>query len=157
MSAQRNKRLAWMAQEISKGKSNSAIVLECMSLFPGVSETTARKDLKELMQRLTEIELENLPEIKTRFMEIGFKLMEDARSLAQLGPAANIFKTMAQMAGVLTEKVEHSGSVGGASGSPAPEASQVRERIAQLMRNKKVREAAKEAEIDLDSMNAKKD
>lgn len=149
MSAQRNKRLAWMAQEISKGKSNAAIVLECMSFFPGVSEATARKDLKELMQRLTEIELENLPEIKTRFMEIGFKLMEDARSLAQLGPAANIFKTMAQMAGVLTERVEHSGSI---STAATPEASTVRDRIQKLMRNKHVREAAKEAEIDLDKM-----
>lgn len=153
MSAQRNKRLAWMAQEISKGKTNSAIVLECMSIFPGVSETTARKDLKELMVRLTEIELENLPEIKTRFMEIGFKLMEDARSLAQLGPAANIFKTLAGIAGVVSDKIEHSGSIGGSgSGQPAPEASQVRDRIAQLMRNKNVRAAAKEADIDLDKM-----
>lgn len=148
MSAARNQRLAWISQEIAKGKSNATIVLECMAKFPGTSEHVARKDLKELLQRLTEIELENLPEIKTRFLEIGWKLLEECRSLAQMGPAVNQFKALAIMSGVLNEKgVDTSGA---ATGSPESEV--VRNRIKELMKNKKIKQEAKDAGIDLDEL-----
>lgn len=148
MSAARNQRLAWLAQEISKGKSNAMIVVDCMAAFPNVSEKTVRKELKELLQRFQEIELESLPELKARFLEIGFKLMEEARSLAQMGPAVNQFKTLAAISGVLNEKkLEDSGAPTG-----NPENALVRERIAQLMKSKAVRAQAKEAGIDLDAL-----
>jgi len=148
MSAARNVRLAWIAQELSKGKSNGQIILDCMTQFPGVSEKVARKDLKEILQRLTEIEADTLVEAKTRFMEIGWKLLEECRSLAQMGPAVNQFKTLATMAGVLNEKDPDKQA--GPTGSP--ESAIVRERIAQLMKSKAVQEKAQEAGIDLDSM-----
>ncbi len=146
MSAPRNKRLAWIAQELGVGKSNAQIVLDCMTIFPGVSEKVARKDLKEILQRLTEIELECLPEVKQRFMEIGWKLLQEARSLAQMGPAVNQFKTMATMAGVYNEKptTDNSGD--------SPESAVVRERIAQLMKSKRIREDAQKAGVDLDKL-----
>lgn len=144
-SPNRNTRLAWIAQEISKGQSNASIIVACMAKFPGVSEAVARKDLKEIMARLTEIELENLPEIKTRFMEIGWKLLEECRSVAQYGPAVNQFKTLAAMAGVLTEK----GQIADGSPTGTPEAEIIRKRIAQLMKDKKVKADAEAAGIDL--------
>lgn len=149
MSAARNRRLAWMAQEISKGKSNAMIVLDCMTAFPGTSEKTARKELKELLQRLTEIELESLPEVKSRFMEMGFKLLEECRSLAQMSAAVNQFKALAAIAGVLSDKPNQE-TTGQATGSP--ESAIVRERIKQLMKNKSVQEQAKAAGIDLEEM-----
>lgn len=149
MSAARNQRLAWLAQELSKGKTNAAIVLDCMTKFPNVSEKTVRKELKELLQRLTDIEMECLPEVKTRFLEIGFKLLEECRSLAQMSAAVNQFKALAQMSGVLSEKPAESTS-GPSNGSP--ESIIVRERIKQLMKNKNIREQAEAAGIDLDEL-----
>lgn len=150
MSAARNLRLAWLAQELSKGKTNSAIVLDCMTKFPNVSEKTIRKELKELLQRLTDIEMECLPEVKTRFLEIGFKLLEECRSLAQMSAAVNQFKALAQMSGVLSDKPSDQSTSGPSNGSP--ESAIIRERIKQLMKNKSVREQAEAAGIDLDEM-----
>lgn len=151
MSVARNRRLAWMAQEISKGKSNAMIILDCMTIFPGTSEKVARKDLKELLQRLTDIEMECLPEVKSRFLEIGFKLLEECRSLAQMSAAVNQFKALAQMSGVLSDKPQDSNTGGPSNGSP--ESVIVRERIKQLMKSKSVREQAEAAGIDLDQMS----
>lgn len=150
MGASRNQRLAWIAQELSKGKSNAAIVLDCMTKFPGVSEKVARKDLKEILGRLTEIELETLQDAKTRFMEVGWKLLEEARSLAQMGAAVNQFKTLVAMAGLLNEKQEATKEATG-----VPESNVIRERIAQLMKSRKVQAEAKAAGIDLAEMKDK--
>lgn len=149
MSANRNQRLAWLMQQLDKGKSNAQLVLELMSTFKGVSEKTARNDLHELLDRLTEIELENAPQLKQRMVEIGFKLMEDARALGQLGPAVSQFKNLSALMGLLDPKSDTSGGTNGlATGTPDNQI--VRERIAQLMKDKKLRLAAKEAGIALD-------
>lgn len=147
MSAARNRRLAWLSQEISKGKSNATIVAECLVAFPGTSEKTVRKELKELFVRMTEINLETLPETKTKYLEIGFRLMEEARGLAQLGPASNLFKTLATIAGVMDEKGKESDAPTG-----TPENALVRDRIQQLLKNKNIRKTAEEAGIDLDAL-----
>jgi hypothetical protein len=144
MSATRNQRLAWIAKQLSEGKSNSAIVLDCMTAFKGVSETVARRDLKEILQRLTEIEIEGLPEIKTRMMEVGWKLLEDARSLGQMGAAVNQFKTLAILSGALNEHEKENKQQTG-----TPESQVIRERIAQLMKSKKIQAQAQDAGIDL--------
>ena len=150
MSATRNTRLAWIAQEIKKGKSSGAIVLDCMTAFPGVSEKTARKDLKEILRRLNEIEIELTPEMKTRLLEVAWELMQEARSLAQMGPAVNQFKTIVAMMGLLDEK----GSAHDKNLTPqgVPDNQVIRDRIAQLMRSKKIKEQAEAAGIDLDGM-----
>src|ERR1043165_5187980 len=101
MSATRNTRLAWLASQLAEGKSNASIVIDCMSKFRGVSEKTARRDLKEVLQRFTEIENDSIEERKSKFMEIGWKLMEDCRSVAQYGPAVNLFKTLSAISGLL--------------------------------------------------------
>ncbi len=146
MSANRNKRYSYIAEELKKGQSNASIIMGCMATFPGCSEATARRELKEIIQRLTEIEIENFPEVKTRFMEIGWKILEDARQLGQMSAAVNQFKAMAQIAGVLTEKVQ----VDNTPTQAAPEASIVRERIALLMKSKKIRQEAEEAGLELE-------
>ncbi len=151
MAAPRTQRLGWLAQELSKGKSNAQIIIDGMASFPGVSETTMRKDLKEILQRITDIELENLPTIKARLMEVGWKLMEEARQLAQLGPAVTQFKTLAIISGAMSEKSTETTT----NNTGVPESTQVRERIAIMMRNKKLREDAVAAGIDLEALKDK--
>ena len=104
MSASRNIRLAWIAQELAKGKSRASIVLDCMVQFKGVSEKTARKDLKEILQRITEIDNETLAEARTHVLEAGWALMQEARSLAQMGPAVNQFKNICTLMGLMSDR-----------------------------------------------------
>ncbi len=146
VSANKNKRYAWIAQELSKGQSNASIVLGCMTVFPGLSEKTARQDLKEILQRLTEIECETLPETKQKYLETLWKSFRDASSLGQYSAAANFAKLLAQIEGVITEKVQ----VETKPTLAAPEADTVRERIALLLKNKRIRQDADAANIDLD-------
>jgi hypothetical protein len=154
MSVNRNKRLAWISQQIAECKSNATIIRECMQIFPGISEKTARADLKELMERMTEIEMENLPEAKTKHLELAFRILDESLKLGQLGPAANMWKNMAVVMGLANDKDQTTNSTNSTS---TPEADKVRARIAELMRKKSVRDAAKEANIDLDAMKDKKD
>jgi len=148
MSASRNVRLAWLAQQLTEGKSNGAIILDCMTKFPGVSEKVARKDLKEILQRFAEIDSDTLELAKQRYLEIGWKLLEECRSLSQMGPAVTQFKNLATIAGVLNEKAPEKQEV-------APESNIIRERITQLMKNKAVREKANEIGLDLKDLSKK--
>ncbi len=147
----RNTRLAWLAVELAKGKSNAAIVVDCMTAFHGVNEKTVRRDLKDILQRFTEIENDTIEEARTKFMEVGWKLLNETRSVAQYGPAVNLFKTLAAISGLLDSDrggtISTPGSDGSLSGSP--EAKLVRDRIAQLLKNRSVQSSAKEAGIDL--------
>jgi hypothetical protein len=150
MSANRNKRLAWVAQEIAKGKSNPQIILDMMKFFPGVSEKVARADLKEILERFSEIDEETIASAKAKYLEMGFQLLQDCRQAAQFGPAVNQFKALAQISGVLTEK-GNAGSTPEQQGSP--ENTTIRERIKALMKSKNVKKAAEEAGIDLKELN----
>ena len=132
--------------ELNKGKSNAMIVLECMLQFPTVSEATVRKDLKEIIQHLHSIELENAPEIKTRMLEVGWKLLEDARAYGQMSAAVNQWKNMANVLGITSESHMQDNQ------SAAPENNIVRERINKLMKNKRVMDEANRLGLDLDSL-----
>lgn len=162
MSSARNTRLAWIAQELANGKSNAMIVVECMAKFHGVSEKVARADLREILQRFTEIENDSIEESKAKFMEVGWKLLADARAVTQYGPAVNLFKTLAAISGLLdgngggeTRPLGNAKTpLGSAGGAGTPEASVVRERIAELQRNKAVRESAREAGVDLAALKS---
>lgn len=149
MSANRNKRLAWIAQEITQGKSNAQIVLDIMKTFPGVSEKVARADLKEILGRFSEIDEDTIASAKARYLEMGFKLLEDCRKAAQFGPAVNQFKALAQIAGVMSDKPDANNPANQGS----PENAVIRERIAQLMKNKQIKKSAEEAGIDLKKIN----
>jgi hypothetical protein len=154
MSAARNTRLAWIASELGQGKSNAQIVIDCMAKFHGVSETTARRDIKEVLQRFKDIEDDSIAENKTKFMEIGWKLLNDCKSVAQYGPAVNLFKTLAAISGLLDSDKNGNayapaGHGGVAPETGTPEAKLVRERIASLLRNKEVKNQANAAGIDL--------
>jgi hypothetical protein len=155
MSANRNKRLAWIAQEITQGKSNPQIIIDMMRTFPGVSEKTAKADLKELLERFSEIDEETIATAKAKYLEIGFKLLQDCRQAAQFGPAVNQFKALAQIAGVMAEGNKNpEGGPNANNGSP--ENAMIRERIATLIKSKPIKKAAQDAGIDLKEL-AKED
>lgn len=148
MSANRNKRLAWIAQEITQGKSNPQIIIDMMKFFPGVSEKVAKADLKELLERFSEIDEETIATAKAKYLEMGFKLLQDCRAAAQFGPAVNQFKALAQIAGVMAENNKTPES-GPNANNGSPENAMIRERIKTLMKNKAVKKQAQEAGIDL--------
>lgn len=148
--AKRNARLAWLAQEICKGLTDAQIVIGLMAAFPGTSEKIARQELKEIYQRFSEINSDNLQDQKAKFMELGFTLLAEMRAGMQLGPAANHFKTLATMAGVITEKVAVDQTV--SNGPVAPKADVVRDRISKLANDPKIRERAKKLGLDIDDV-----
>lgn len=150
--AKRNARLAWLAQNIGKGQTDAQIVLSLMAAFPGVSEKTARAELKEIYQRFADINSDNLPDQKVKFLELGFELLQEMRSALQLGPAANQFKTLASIAGVVTEKSSAQVDATVAQGVPAPKPDTVRDRIAKLRSDPKIIERAKKLGLDLDDI-----
>ena len=79
--------------------------------------------------------------------------MEETRSVAQYGAAANLFKTLAAISGLLEST--KTGGIYAPAGEPGgaisgnPEASVVRDRITALLKNKSVQTMAKESGIDL--------
>lgn len=147
--AKRNARLAWLAQSICKGQTDAQIVLGLMTAFPGTSEKLARQELRDLYQRFSDINADNLPEQKVKFLELGFQMLDDMRQGFAHGPAAMHFKTLAAIAGVnTTDKLVVDQTV---STSPAPKPETVRDRLAKLTQDPKVRERAKKLGLDIDS------
>lgn len=147
--AKRNARLAWLAQEICKGQTDAQVIINCMAAFTGVSEKTARAELREIYQRFSEINADNLPDQKTKFLELGFVMLQEMRQNLQLGPAANHFKTLANIAGVVTDNSKVS-STSEVNLTSAPKADTVRSRIEALRSDPKVRERAKKLGLDID-------
>jgi hypothetical protein len=145
----RNARLAWLSQNIIKGRTDASIILEMMQLFPPVSEKTCREELKELYKRYGEINEENLPEQKHKFLELGFAYMEEMRNGFQYGPLANLFKTMATIQGVLTDKVKLDHTI--TEAGPKPDV--VRDRISTLINDPKIIARAKKLGLDLDDID----
>lgn len=150
--AKRNARLAWLAMQVGKGKTDAMLVLECMGAFPGVSEKTARAELKEIYQRFSDINSDNLAEQKVKFLELGFEMLEEMRAAMQLGPAANQYKTLAAISGVASEKSQVDQTV--SVGTPSPKAETVRDRIGKLINDPKVRERAKRIGMDIDDIKS---
>lgn len=150
--AKRNARLAWLAQRVGLGETDAQTILGLMGAFPGTSEKTARAELKEIYQRFADINNDNLADQKMKFLELGFEMLKEMRSAMQLGPAANMYKTLAGVAGVVTDqsKVQVDQTV--AQGVPAPKADVVRDRISKLLNDPKIKERAKKAGLDLDEI-----
>jgi hypothetical protein len=120
-----------------------------MTAFPGTSEKLARQELRDLYQRFSDINADNLPEQKVKFLELGFQMLDDMRQGFAHGPAAMHFKTLAAIAGVnTTDKLVVDQTV---STAPAPKADVVRDRLDKLTQDPKVRERAKKLGLDLDS------
>jgi len=94
MSAMKSQRLTWIASQLGEGKSNAQIVIDCMSKFRGVSEATARRDVRDVLQRFQEIEDDAIQENRTKFLEIGWKLLSDCRAAVQFGPAVNLLRRL---------------------------------------------------------------
>lgn len=149
--AKRNARLAWLAQNVGKGQTDAQIVLGLMAAFPGVSEKQARVELREIYQRFADINSDNLDAQKVKFLELGFEMLSEMRSAMQLGPAANHFKTLANIAGVVSDgKVSVDQTVN--VGTPAPKADIVRDRISKLRSDPKIIERAKKLGLDIDDL-----
>lgn len=148
--AKRNARLAWLAQNLGKGQTDAQRIIGLMAAFPGTSEKTARAELKEIYQRFADINSDNMADQKQAFLELGFAMLEEMRNTLQLGPAANHFKTLASIAGVVTEKSQVDQTV--AQGVPSPKPDIVRDRISKLRNDPKVMERAKKLGLDLDDI-----
>lgn len=148
--AKRNARLAWLAMRVDKGETDAQKILGLMAAFPGTSEKIARAELNEIYQRWADINSDNMTHQKEKFMELGFALLEKMDKAMQYGPAANQFKTLASIAGVVTEKSQVDQTV--AQGVPAPKADVVRDRISKLLNDPKIKERAKKAGLDLDEI-----
>lgn len=149
--AKRNARLAWLSQEICKGQTDATIILGLMAAFPGTSEKLARSELREIYQRFSDINEENIPSQKTKFLELGFTMLGEMRAAMQYGPAANQFKILAGIAGVTTEKTQLDQTTH-SSATPAPKSDVVRSRLDKLMNDPKVKERAKRMGLDLDDV-----
>lgn len=147
--AKRNARLAWLAQNICKGQTDAQIVIGLMAAFPQTSEKTARAELREIYQRFGDINSENAVDQKTKLMELAYAMLQDMRDGFAHGPAAQHFKTIAQMAGVLQEKVQVDQTI---TTTPAPKADVVRDRIGKLANDPKIKERAKRLGLDLDDI-----
>jgi len=145
----RNAQLAWLSEAICKGRTDVNIILEMMQIFPGVSEKSAREMLKELYQRYSEINSENMPEQRNKFLELGFTLLEEMRNAFQYGPAANHFKTLSQISGIMIDKVSVDQTI---TDTTAPKADVLRDRISKLSNDPKIRERAKRLGLDLDDV-----
>ena len=151
-SAKHNARLAWLAQQVGKGQTDANIILLLMAAFPGTSEKTARAELKEIYQRFADINSDNIGDQKVKFLELGFEMLAEMRSSLQLGPAANHFKTLASIAGVVTENSKSHVDQNVTQGSPAPKADIVRDRISKLRSDPKIIERAKRLGMDIDDL-----
>jgi hypothetical protein len=120
-----------------------------MTAFPGTTEKVARQELRDLYKRFSDINTDNLPDQKVKFLELGFQMLDDMRQGFAHGPAAMHYKTLATIAGVnTTDKLVVDQTV---STSPAPKADVVRDRLAKLTQDPKVRERAKRLGLDIDS------
>ncbi len=136
-----------------KPMSDTQKVLGLMAAFPGTSEKIAKAELKEVYQRFAEINADNWANAKEKFIEMGFDALDKMDKAMQYGPYANMFKTMASMSGVITEKAQADQTV--TQGTPTPQAQTVRDRIAKLMDDPKIKERAKRAGLDLAELDTR--
>ena len=147
-----NIRRAWLAERLGNGKSDAENIQHCALLFR-VSETTVKKDLAAIYDRWMEIDRELAPKHKAQFMELGLKILEEARSAANdpttpanFGPVVAQFKTLAIISGALTEKPA---TVQIVDSKPSDQA--MRDRIEKLKADPKIRERAMKIGLDLDN------
>jgi hypothetical protein len=152
-SHKKNLRLAYIAQRLSEAESDAQIVADVVLKYK-VQETTARAELREVYKRWMTIDLDNQQTHKAKFMELGLNLLNEMRTNMAMGAVASHFKTLAQIAGVMTDKVIVTDSP--RSLEPAPAPNTVRARIAELAKDPKIRARAARLGLDLDAIEVVK-
>ncbi len=152
-SQQANIRRAWLAERIGDGSSDAKLVALGAATFR-VSEKTIRKDLAFVYDRWIEIYEDMAPGRVAQFMELGMSLLEECRDAGRktlhFGPAVQQFKNLSIMAGVMRDGLGLSKQEPASSGDTRPDDNTIRERIASLQKDPKVRERAMKAGLDLD-------
>jgi hypothetical protein len=148
------RRRAWLSERIGNGSSDASLVALAAATFK-VSEKTIKKDLSWVYDRWMSIWEETQPAQVAKFMEMGLELLEECRDAgrktASFGPAVQQFKTLAIMAGTMRDGLSPNRSSEPAqAGDTRPSDDVVRERIASLKNDPKVRERAMRAGLDLD-------
>lgn len=152
-----NIRQAWLAERIGKEQTDAHLVALCAATFR-ISEKTARQDLNAVYDRWKSIDDEMAPKHKARFMELGFDILREARDMANnpasgasFAPVVAQFKTLAVLAGVMSEGASKSQTAPVAgSGSTQPGEQTVRDRISLLKSDPMVRAKAMKLGLDLD-------
>jgi hypothetical protein len=150
MSAKKNQRLAYISQKLGEAVTDAQVVKLVMETYK-ISEKLARSELREVYQHWRRIDIENMTDHKAKFMELGFDLLNEMREGYSHGPAAAHFKTLATIAGVMTDKVIV--QEGEKTSQPAPAPNTVRERIIQLAKDPKVRARALKMGLDLGDLD----
>lgn len=145
--AQRNHRLSWIADQIKERQSDAMVVKAIMRNYPGTNEKTARAELKEVYDKFHDLNSDNADKQNIKFLEMGFALLEEMRAAGYYGPIPNLYKTLAGIAGVVTERAQVDQHV--IPVAPAPKAELVRDRITKLANDPKIRERAKKLGLDL--------
>lgn len=148
--ANKNQRMAWMAGELGKLRSNSAIVQEAMSIF-GLSLQTAKKELAEVYEHWASFSRENAEADKHKVLEALWASVESARQAFNFNAVIAGLREIAKIQGSYApEKVTLDGVV---STNGAPAANTVRSRIRALMEDPKIREKALKVGLDLDKID----
>jgi len=156
MSTAQNIRRAWLSEKLASSEkdygTDAKLVSAGAALF-SVTEQTMRKDLNAVYERWAEIDLENAPFHKAKFMELGMEILQDcreagAKSLNYSSTVAQ-FKTLAQIAGILAENSKaQSQDMGSNQSQPSNQI--IQSRIEKLRNDPKIRERALKLGLDLD-------
>lgn len=145
----KNQRLAWMAQELGKLKSNNAIVAEACRIF-GIALSTAKAELREVYDHWASFSRENAESDKFKVLEALWTSVDEARTAFNYNAVIAGLREIAKIQGSYApEKVNLTGQV---AVSGAPTASTVRGRLAALMADPKIRAKAAKIGLDLDTI-----
>lgn len=148
--ATRNQRLAWMAGELGKLRSNGAICQEALALF-GITLATAKKDLAEVYEHWASFSKENAEADKHKVLEALWASVEGARAMFNYNAVVAGLREIAKIQGnYAPEKVNLSGTLA-TTGTPA--ASAVRARMQALLADPKIRARALKVGLDLDTID----
>lgn len=151
MSQAQNIRRAWLAERIGSTDSDAKLVELGAGIFK-VTEATMRSDLKAIYERWAEIDAENAPMHKARFMELGMAILAACRDAGaksfNYSSTVSQFKTLAQIAGVLSDGSRGGSGVDNSSTQPSDNA--IKSRIEKLSKDPKIRERALKLGLDLD-------
>ncbi len=147
MAATRNQRMAWMAGELGKLRSNGAICQEAMGLF-AISLGTAKKDLAEIYEHWASFSKENAEADKHKVLEALWASVDGARAMFNYNAVIAGLREIAKIQGnYAAEKVNLSGSL---STTGAPAANTVRARMQALLADPEIRKRALKAGLGID-------
>lgn len=148
----KNVRLAWIAQELGEGESTGRLAERYLKKYPKMSHEQAKKDIKQVLERFTEVEDYTIGQARSKYLEIMFNVGREAREALQFGPAVNAYKVAAQIAGVLTTGPSvqvQTVSQNAVVAVGVPDAALVRARIQALLADSEVKAKAAAAGVDV--------